>query len=71
MGLVLIENAGTASAPNFRYYQHSSWQKGGWLAPIVLDESGNIFTSPAPFINTLNNPQYDHCLLYTSDAADE
>ncbi len=67
MGLVLIENKGTASAPNLRYYQHPSWQKGGWLAPIVLDESGNIFTSPAPFINTLNNPQYDQNVIYKVD----
>jgi len=67
MGLVLIENTGTANAPGFRYYQHPSWQKGGWLAPIVIDGSGNIFTSPAPFINTLNNPVTDQNVIFKVD----
>lgn len=67
MGLVLIENAGSAGQPNLRYYQHPSWTKGGWLAPIVLDESGNIFTSPAPFINTLNNAINDQNKIYKVD----
>jgi len=67
MGLVLIENTGSADQPNLQYYQHPSWSKGGWLAPIVLDESGNIFTSPAPFINTLNNPVKEQNTIYRVD----
>lgn len=66
MGLVLIENAGADGKP--KYYQHPSWQKGGWLAPIVLDEAGNIFTAPAPFINVLNNLPKNQNTVYRVDA---
>src|ERR1700761_2701369 len=46
MGLLLLESpqpGNTAIAPT-RVYQHPSWQKGGWLAPIMIDDKGNIFT---------------------------
>src|SRR3981081_872925 len=68
MGLVLVENKGTRDQPKLDYYQHPSWKKGGWLAPIVLDETGNIFTAPAPFINVLNNPIRDQNVVYKVDA---
>jgi hypothetical protein len=66
MGLVLIESADPLNpqAPVTRRFQDSSWKKAGWLAPIQLDEHGNIFTAPAPFINVLNNPATDQNTIY-------
>jgi hypothetical protein len=58
MGLVLVQTqqAGNSNAPIVKQYQDSSWKKAGWLAPIVLDEVGNIFVSPAPFVSVYYNP---------------
>jgi hypothetical protein len=68
MGLVLVENSGTPERPSLRYYQHPSWKKAGWLSPIQLDEAGNVYTSPAPFINVLNNPAEKQNTIYKVDA---
>ena len=67
MGLVLAEaDPGQESKPP-RIYQHPTWKKGGWLASIVLDEAGNIYTAPAPFINSLNNPVKEQNVIYKVD----
>lgn len=68
MGLVLVENSGTQERPSLRYYQHPTWKNAGWLSPIQLDESGNVYTSPAPFINVLNNPAEKQNIIYKVDA---
>lgn len=68
MGLVLAEGDPKAATREQHIYQHPSWKKGGWLAPIVLDEAGNIYTSPAPFINSLDNPIKDQNTIYKVDA---
>ncbi len=68
MGLVLVEKKGSPNQPQFRYYQHPSWKKGGWLAPIVLDETGSLFAAPAPFINILDNPLSNQNTIYRVDA---
>jgi hypothetical protein len=69
MGLVLVENQGTNEKPSLRYYQHPSWKTAGWLSPIQLDEAGNVYTAPAPFINVLNNSQQKQNTIYKADAA--
>ena len=71
MGLVLMqsEQPGNPNARIIKSYQHPSWKKGGWLAPILIDEGGNIFTSPAPFINILNNPIANNNTIYRVDGA--
>ena len=70
MGLVLqqSEQPGNPHARITKSFQHPSWKKGGWLAPIILDESGNIFTAPAPFINILNNPIANNNTIYRVDS---
>jgi len=68
MGLVLIENDGTSGYPRLRHYQHPSWRKAGWLAPIQLDAEGNIFTAPAPLISVLDNPLRQQNTIYRVDA---
>lgn len=70
MGLVLAEGPepGNIYAPGTRVYQHPGWRMGGWLAPILIDESGNLFTAPAPFINILNNETKNQNTIYRIDA---
>ncbi len=68
MGIVLVENIGVAANPRFRYFQHPTWRKAGWLAPIQLDGDGNIFTAPAPFISVLDNPLQNQNSVYKVDA---
>lgn len=69
MGLVLKQST-TVNDPNaaiVKEYQHPSWTKGGWLAPIVVDELGNIYVSPAPFVNILHNPNNNSNTIYKVD----
>jgi hypothetical protein len=65
MGLLLVH---TGSTSGNDYYQHPSWVKAGWLAPVQLDNRGNLFTAPAPFINVLKNPADSQNLVYRVDA---
>jgi len=69
MGLVLLEAVDPQhlQAGVVKQFQDSSWKKAGWLAPIQLDNRGNIFTGPAPFINVLNNPAADQNTVYKVD----
>jgi hypothetical protein len=69
MGLVLLEatDLQNLQSGSTKKYQDSSWKKAGWLAPIQLDNRGNVFTSPAPFINVLNNPAADQNTIYKID----
>jgi hypothetical protein len=70
MGLVLLqsEQPGNPNAMITKTFQHPSWKKGGWLAPVLLDDAGNLFTSPAPFINILNNPISNNNTIYKVDS---
>lgn len=70
MGLQLLQSdqpGNTASIT--KSFQHPTWKKGGYLAPIIIDDAGNIFTSPAPFINILDNPIANNNTIYRVDAA--
>ena len=70
MGLVLQQSSqkGNPNAPITKSVQHPSWKQGGWLAPILIDKDGNIFTSPAPFISVLDNPASNQNTIYRVDA---
>jgi hypothetical protein len=69
MGLLLLqsEQPGNPNARITKIFQHPSWKKGGWLAPILFDNTGNVFTSPAPFINILDNPIANNNTIYRVD----
>jgi hypothetical protein len=69
MGLIIKEStqAGNPNAPVSKQMQHPSWLKGGWLAPILIANNGDIFTAPAPFINILNNPISNNNTIYKVD----
>lgn len=70
MGLALLQSdqPGNPNARITKSFQHPSWKKGGWLAPILLDEGGNIFTAPAPFISILDNPIANNNTIYRVDS---
>ena len=60
-GLVIIEQG---KQP----YQHESWKIAGNLAPIQLDKDGDIFVSPAPMINVLDNPFTEQNTIHKIDS---
>lgn len=70
MGLVLqqSEEPGNPNSKIIRSVQHPSWRQAGWLAPILLDNHGNIYTAPAPFISVLDNPVANQNTIYKIDA---
>jgi hypothetical protein len=69
MGLVLqqSEQPGNPNARIVKSVQHPSWRQGGWLAPILIDNNGNIYTAPAPFISILDNPVTNQNTIYRVD----
>ncbi len=64
MGLVLKEFPLPNANAQPKIYQHPSWKIGGWLSPIQIDNMGNVFTAPAPFINVYNNPAQNSNTIY-------
>lgn len=69
MGLNLKEMPLDASLPA-KTYQHPSWKTAGWLSPIQIDKTGNVFTAPAPFVNVLNNAAKDQNTIYKVSSSD-
>jgi hypothetical protein len=69
MGLLLqqSEQPGNPGARIVKTVQHPSWRQGGWLAPILIDNRGNIYTAPAPFISILDNPIANQNTIYRVD----
>lgn len=70
MGLLLLqsEQPGNPNARIIKSFQHPSWKMAGWLAPILLDETGNIYSAPAPFISILYNPIANNNTIYKVDS---
>jgi hypothetical protein len=66
LGLVLLQASQSAnlSAGSDKRYQDSSWTMAGGLSSIQLDNRGNIFTVPVPFINTFHNKMADQNTVY-------
>lgn len=60
-GLVIIEQG---KQP----YQHESWKKAGSLAPIQLNQDGDVFVAPAPMINVLENPFAEQNTIHKVDS---
>jgi hypothetical protein len=69
MGLILqqSEEPGNPNARIVKSSQHPSWRIGGWLAPILIDNNGNVYTAPAPFISMLDNPITNQNTIYRVD----
>lgn len=65
VGLVITE--GGADAGSARVYQHPTWSQGGHLGPPVLDEAGNIYVVPVPYVQVLDNPAEKQNILYKVD----
>ncbi len=48
-------------------YQHPTWDDAGNLAAYVLDEDGNIYVAPAPFVSLDENPPEEQNNVYKID----
>lgn len=53
-GIVLIQLPNQFDTTR-KIYQDSSWSQHGYMSSITTDEVGNVFASPIPFVNTLDN----------------
>jgi hypothetical protein len=70
-GLVLVEPSTTPNQPP-RTWQLPSWQRAGWLAPMVITFNGEVWAAPAPVINLLDNkPEEQNCLWRTDPSTGE
>lgn len=70
MGPVLIEveNPEDHHSPRTRFFQDSSWLQVGYIGPIVVDDNGDVFTVPHPFVNALNTSFEDLNSIYRIDS---
>lgn len=52
-----------------RTFQSPGWAVAGGMGPIVLDDMGNVFVSPAPVINVLDNDPLKQNIIYLVEGA--
>jgi hypothetical protein len=69
MGLILKESQvpGNPNTPIVKQYQHPSWRAAGWLAPILISTTGDVYTAPAPIVNIYNNPLKNNNTIFKVD----
>lgn len=48
-------------------YRHPSWGNAGFLSHVLFDRDGAVYTAPAPWISTLNNPPEQANTIYRVD----
>lgn len=66
MGPVLIEveNPDEYHSARKRFYQDSTWLMAGFVGPIVVDNNGDVYTVPHPFVNALMTSFEDLNTIY-------
>lgn len=62
VGLALLDPA------TGRVEQHETWDDAGHLGSFVYDGNGNVYTAPAPFVNTTLNPPAAQNTIYKTDS---
>jgi hypothetical protein len=50
-----------------KIYQDSTWREKGNLGPIAIDEVGNVYVVPIPFVNVLDVVRKDQNVIYKLD----
>ncbi len=63
-GLALID----VSQPG-KVFQHPTWTNKGSLGPLAIDEKGNAYVAPIPFVNVLDAIRKNQNVIYKVDAA--
>jgi hypothetical protein len=53
-----------------KFYQHETWKDKGALGPIAIDEAGNVYVAPIPFVNVLDAMRKNQHQLYKVSTAD-
>jgi gamma-glutamylcyclotransferase (GGCT)/AIG2-like uncharacterized protein YtfP len=68
-GLILKESQvpGNPNTPIIKQYQHPSWKAFGWLAPILISTTGDVYTAPAPIVNIYHNPLKNNNTIFKVD----
>ncbi len=66
LGLCFVE-FGTGANQSNRVYQHKSWKQAGSLGPMLITETGDIFTTPIPTVNLYYNKPSEQNFLYKID----
>jgi hypothetical protein len=70
-GLALVQlPENTNDTANRKVWQHPSWSNFGYMSSITTDENGNVYTTPLPVINVLDNPGDKQNIIYKVSAAD-
>jgi hypothetical protein len=64
MGIALIDINGV-----LKPYQHPSWINRGKLGPIAIDEQGNVYATPVPFVNVLDAQRHNQNVIYKIDGS--
>jgi hypothetical protein len=50
-----------------KYYQHPTWKDKGGMGPIAIDEIGNVYVAPIPFVNVLESEKKNQNIIYKID----
>lgn len=67
MGLVYVEKSKSPNEKS-RFWQYPSWKEAGWLGPMVITETGDIWVAPVPSVNLLHNKPQDQNKLWKVDS---
>lgn len=61
-GLVLVGLGGSGG-----FYQHETWDDGGYMGAMALDGAGNVYVAPTPRQSLVDNPLAGAATLWRAD----
>jgi hypothetical protein len=67
-GLILYDPPATPGGQPTHTYRHQSWDMAGYLGPLTVDKSGNVYVAPAPRVSLYENPPEKQNTVYRVDA---
>ena len=62
-GMVMI-----SGGKNGKPFQFPTWSLAGYLGPYAMDEIGNIYVVPIPFVSIEEYPPQEQCVIYKVDS---
>ncbi len=51
-----------------KIYQHATWTDKGSMGPLAIDEQGNVYVAPIPFVNVLDAVRKNQNIIYKINA---
>jgi hypothetical protein len=67
MGLVLVQVPENSNDTVRKTWSDPSWKKFGWMSSIATDDQGNVYVTPYPLVNILENPPAKANIIYKVD----